>query len=200
MTIQKNLSPDEQWNLDKRMIEASRQGDRETVQTLLASGANVHERNDIALWWTAHNGHAATAQALLTAGADVHAEGGRALCAAADNGHTEMVKALLAAGADVHVHDDWALRWAAYHSHTETVRVLAKHIFAPDSWRGKSRAEIEAQANAFYDRIKFLNTHPEDLRKTGAILADCALDCWFQVRPSPPNLTISPLPAQSRPL
>ena len=38
MTIQKNLSPDEQWNLGKRMIEASRQGDRETVQTLAAYG------------------------------------------------------------------------------------------------------------------------------------------------------------------
>src|ERR1039458_8352634 len=69
-------------------------------------------------------------------------------------GHTEVVKLLLASGADVHAEYDAALRWAADHGHTETVRVLAKHIFAPDSWRGKTREEIEAQAAALYNKIE----------------------------------------------
>jgi hypothetical protein len=96
--------------------------------------------------------------------------------------------------------DDFSLRAAACTGHTETLRVLARHIFAPDSWRGKSRAVIEATATALYDKVKTHNLQPEDLHKVATILADCAIDCWHQVRPPPPKLQISPLPAQPRPL
>jgi hypothetical protein len=80
--------------------------------------------------------------------------------------------------------------------------VLARHIFAPDSWREKSRAEIEAHASALYDKIKASSTiKPERLRTAGTIFADCAIDCWHQVRPPPPpEFKISPLPAQPRPV
>jgi len=119
---------------------------------------------------------------------------------AAKNGHTETVKALLAAGASVHVWNDYALHWAAFRGHTETVKVLAKHIFVPDPWRGKSRAEIEAAATALYNKVKTDNPEPERLRQAGTILIDCALTCWEHVRPAPPKLRISPLPAQPRAL
>jgi hypothetical protein len=114
---------------------------------------------------------------------------------------TDTVKALLAAGADVHADNDWALREAAYYGYTETVRVLVQHIFAPDSWREKSRAEIEAHASALYDKLKAGNPPPEHLHQAATILADCAIDCWHQVRPPPPpGFKISPLPAQPRPM
>jgi hypothetical protein len=98
-----------------------------------------------------------------------------------------------------------ALRWAAYYGRIKTVEVLAKHLFAPESWRGKSRAEIEAGATALYDKIKkaYSPSNPittDRLRTAGTILADSALTCWEQVRPPPPKLTLSPLPAQPRPL
>jgi hypothetical protein len=113
---------------------------------------------------------------------------------------TDTVKALLAAGADVHADNDWALREAAYYGYTETVRVLVQHIFAPDSWRGKNRTEIESAANALYNKIEADNPQPDHLRRAGSILLDCALCCWEQVRPAPPKIQISPLPAQPRPL
>jgi hypothetical protein len=175
MTMQQDLSPDEQWNLDTRMIEASRQGDTETVRTLLANGADVHAASDDALCGAAHNRHAETAQLLLAAGADVHAQADWPwLCATCDD-----------AG-------------------TETVRVLVKHIFAPDSWRGKSRAEIERQAEVLYKKAKFVifppPTEPEYIRQVRMILTDEALRCWEQIRPAPPKLNISAAPAQPRPL
>src|ERR1039457_750171 len=119
---------------------------------------------------------------------------------AAWTGGTETVEALLAVGADVHARDDYALRWAAYRGRTQTVQILARHIFAPDFWRGKNRAEIEAEAEALYNKIKADHPQPECLHMAGTILADTALTCWEQVRPPPPKLTISPLPAQPRPL
>jgi ankyrin repeat protein len=164
------MTPDEQEKLDSLLIDAAWDGHTETVRMLLAAGADMHAWNDFALRFAAHNGH------------------------------TETVKALLAAGANVHAMDDYALCHAAMMGHTETARVLAKHIFAPDSWRGKSRAEIEAGATALYDKIKDDNPSPESLREAATILADCAIDCWHQVRPAPPKLQVSPLPAQPRPL
>lgn len=103
------MTPDEQRKLNSRLIDAGARGDTETVQTLLAQGANVHVKDDYALRM------------------------------AASFGQAETVKVLLAVGANVHALNDDALCWAAYNDHTETVRVLAKHIFAPDSWREKPR-------------------------------------------------------------
>jgi ankyrin repeat protein len=230
MTNAQKLSPDKQKDLDHCLIDAVDHGNTQTVRTLLAagadvhaqddealrwaaeggraetvnlllaSGANVHARNDEALCLAAYFGHTETMEVLLSAGADVHAWDDRALYYAAYWGHTETVKVLLSAGANVHVWDDDALWWAAWNGHMETVQVMARHIFAPDSWHGKSRAEIEAHANALYDKIKFENPQPDRLRTAGAILLDCALCCWEHVRPAPPKIQITSLPAQPRPL
>lgn len=159
----------EQKSLEELLSEAAKNGHTETVKTLLASGAHLHAWEDAALCWSAFFGHA------------------------------ETVKVLLAAGANVHADDDYARRSAVKEGHMEVVQVLAKHIFAPDSWRGKSRAEIEAYAVGLYDKIKTDNPRPERLRLAAKILADCAIDCWHQVRPIP-RLNISPLPARPRPL
>jgi ankyrin repeat protein len=117
---------------------------------------------------------------------------------AAMSGHKETLQALLAAGANVHAGNDFALCVAANNGYTATVGVLAEHIFAPDSCRGESRAEIEAHAEALYAKIKASNPQPEHLRKAGFILLDYALTCWEQVRPAPPEIQISPFPAQPR--
>jgi ankyrin repeat protein len=193
------MTPKQQASLDNRLIEAAKGGHTETVQALLAAGADL-DAVDEALCWAAYRGCTETVDVLLAGRANVHADDDRALRWAAKYGHTETVKVLLTARADVHAKNDFALRWAACHGHTETVKVLVAHIFAPESWRGKSRAETEAGATALYDTIKADNTQPEYLHKVGTILVDCALDCWFQVRPPPPKFQISPLPAQPRPL
>jgi|CZKX01.1.fsa_nt_gi hypothetical protein len=228
------MTPHEQSNLDSRLIEAASNGNTatlkallatdanvhaaddaalraaasnghtETVQVLLASCAGAHANDDYALRWAAKGGYTETVRTLLAAGANVHATGDYGLRYAALCGHTETVKVLLANGASVRFLDDEALRRATSNGHTETVQVLARHIFAPESWRGKSRAEIEAGASALYDKIKAdipsNPIKPEYLRQAASILRDCALDCWFQVRPAPPKIQISPFPAQPRPV
>jgi ankyrin repeat protein len=200
-TKPKKLSPDDQSNLYDRLIDAAKDGNTETVKMLLASGANVRAWDDYALSRAARNGHTETVKTLLAAGANVHANDDVALCWAALNGHAETVQSLLGAGADVHAQDDWALCLAASFGHTETVRILARHIFAPDSWCGKNRAEIEAVARALYNKIEADGPNtPEHLHQAATILADAAIDYWHQVRPAPPKLQISPLPAQPTPL
>jgi len=84
---------------------------------------------------------------------------------------------------------------AAYDRHTETVRILAQHIFVPNSWGGKSRAEIEAHAKRSLYQAQSDNPQPERLRTAGTILIDSAMTCWEQVRPAPPKIQISPHPA-----
>src|ERR1022692_3090507 len=184
MTNPKKLSPDEQKELNDRLLGAAQCGNTQRVSALLAAGADVHAWTDSALRLAAFNGNARTIQTLLASGADAHAFDDTALRWAADNGHTETVQTLLAAGADVHVWDDDALRRAATKGHTEMVQLLAAHIFAPDSWRGKSRAEIESHASALYDKIKTNMPSnpikPERVRQAGTILLDCALTCWEQ--------------------
>jgi hypothetical protein len=230
MTQTQKLSREEQEKLDDRLIRAAEQNNTQEVQALLTAGANVHAGGDCALLWASGNGHAETMKVLFAGGADVHANDDLALRSAAESGDAETVQVLLAAGANVHAVNNWALCWASFWGHTETlkillaaganvhgsndralcwaagssdaetVQVLAAHIFGPESWRGKSRTEIEAEARALYEKIKGSNIPPEDLHKLATILADCALTCWEQVRPAPPKLQISPLPAKPRPL
>ena len=200
MTKPQKRSLDEQQDLDSRLADAAKRGDTGMAQTLLAKGANVHSDTDVALCFACEHGHTETVTMLLAAGADIHAREDDALRWAACCGHTETVKALLANGADVHADHDYALRRAVFYGHTETVQVLAAHIFAPDSWRVKSRVEIEDQAKALYSKIEADNPRPERLRKAATIFANSAIDCWHQVRPAPPKLKISPLPARPRPV
>jgi hypothetical protein len=97
--------------------------DGETVQMLIAAGADVHAGHDRALCWAAKNGHTEIVKILLDAGADVHADHDYALCCADNNGHTKTVKVLLDAGADVHASRDVFMYYAALNRHTKTVRV-----------------------------------------------------------------------------
>lgn len=73
----RKLLPEEQKNLDDCLIEEARDGDVKTVQTLLASGADIHAQDDLALCWAAEKGRTSAVQMLLTAGANVHEQDGR---------------------------------------------------------------------------------------------------------------------------
>jgi hypothetical protein len=170
----KGLSSDEQEHIDSRLITAAFRGDAQEVREVLAAGANVHARTDEALCWAARRG-----------------------C-------TEMALVLLEAGSNVHARDDYPLNVAGFYGNVETVRALSEHIFAADSWRGRSRAEIERQACALYKKVETFNPslpiRPyRNLRNVATVLFEGATDCWHQVRPVP-KLNISPTPAQPRPL
>jgi ankyrin repeat protein len=79
---------------------AAWRGDEAEVARLLAAGANVHYRDDCALYLAARQGHDAVVARLLAAGADVHARDGVAVKAADFEGHDVVVARLIAAGAN----------------------------------------------------------------------------------------------------
>ena len=75
----------------------------------------------------AHNGHAETVNELIAAGADVPLGEDAALVLAAGNGHTDTVRALLGAGAGLRAgRRDEARRRALENGHADTVRILKK--------------------------------------------------------------------------
>src|ERR1022692_4903094 len=191
----------EQRTLDLRLVKAAGHGELEMVQKLLAKGADIHAWADNALLQAADHGHLEVVKYLLVRDgekADIHGSE-QVLLRAIIGGYVEIAKYLLEKGADVHARNDAALRDAVYVCRKEIVKVLATAIFDPESWRGKSRAEIEAYATALYESIKADYPEPDEvaerLQETASVLADCAIDCWHRVRPIP-ELKISPLPAQ----
>jgi ankyrin repeat protein len=115
------------------LILASHNGHLETVQALLAAGADTTaraQRGNTALILASDNGHLGVAQALLAAGADTAAQnqsGVTALILASDEGHQEVVQALLAAGAGTAAqsnHGNTALILASVEVHLEVVQAL----------------------------------------------------------------------------
>ena len=93
------------------LFRASRIGDLERLQALLAAGADVHVRGyagQTPLHVCVNSGHARCAQALLEAGADMGRwdnGGSTALITAANSGRRDCLETLLAAGADINERD-----------------------------------------------------------------------------------------------
>lgn len=92
---------------DAPVADAAMRGDRDAVQTLLASGADVNASQGdgmTALHWAAENGDAQLAEMLLYAGASVtpttRIGAYTPLHVAARSGHGDLVSVLLANGAD----------------------------------------------------------------------------------------------------
>ena len=117
------------------LMGAARRGHIDTVQALIAKGADVHAKNKdgkTALMYVKEKDHAYIVQLLKQAGAkeipppyawDLNAD----LLKAVKEGQTEAVKALIAQGADVNAKDlrgMTALMWAALGGHTEAVKAL----------------------------------------------------------------------------
>ncbi len=108
--------------------------DLETVDLLIAAGANVKATNAFGatpLWLACANGNAAVLEKLLRAGADPNvtmAEGDTTLMTAARSGSVAGVRLLLGKGVDVNARErsmgQTALMWAASEGHTDVVKAL----------------------------------------------------------------------------
>lgn len=115
--------------LNNRLLDAAWAGQTETVEALIAHGAEVDAR-DIEgitpLYLAATHGQTEMVEALIASGADVNVHndlGWTPLHRAGANGETETVKTLIASGADVNARDNegnTALRWATMFSMTDT--------------------------------------------------------------------------------
>jgi len=64
------------------------------VQALIDAGADVHVRDDAAIWYAASRGHLEAVDVLIANGADVHAHNNEALFSARWNGHADVVALL----------------------------------------------------------------------------------------------------------
>jgi ankyrin repeat protein len=117
------------------LLKAATEGNMETVNRLLAAGANIDiqdEHKQTPLFIAAWKGHIAIVERLLAAGANVDVQDENTqspLFIAVSEGHTAIVERLLAAGANIDVqgvHKQTPLFNAAWKGHTAIVeRLLA---------------------------------------------------------------------------
>ncbi|KAF7546013.1 hypothetical protein G7Z17_g8730 [Cylindrodendrum hubeiense] len=138
---------------------AAEEGHLETVEKLLAAGADVNayaEHGQTALQAAAERGHLQIVEILLTSGADVNAaeHGQTALQVAAEGGYLEIVEKLLVAGADVNAdaaeHGQTALQAASEGGYPEIVEKLLAagadiNAAAAVSFRGQTALQAAAE-------------------------------------------------------
>ncbi|MEE9443648.1 MAG: ankyrin repeat domain-containing protein [candidate division Zixibacteria bacterium] len=116
------------------ILEASRSGDLELVQTTLDRDTTTigirNDRGSTALHFAAENGHLQIVELLLDRGADLEAidvDGDTPLMGAAIRGHSEIFKMLLSRGADVdilNINENGVLHYAAMGGSVEIVDLL----------------------------------------------------------------------------
>lgn len=92
-------------DLNSDLLDAARQGNTATVESLLRQGADVNATDDhgvTALMYAVVNGHTSTVRALIDAGADVNKalnSGKSTLISAAAEDHSGVVDLIVQAGA-----------------------------------------------------------------------------------------------------
>ncbi|MDF9750256.1 ankyrin repeat domain-containing protein [Arthrobacter sp. ES3-54] len=111
------LSPEEQLDLDQRLIRAAKANNAGAVAELIRAGGSINAKDalqDSAFLYAGAEGFNEVLQLTLAAGADVRSTnrfGGTALIPASEHGHVDTVKILIAAGVPVnHVNK---LGWTA---------------------------------------------------------------------------------------
>jgi ankyrin repeat protein len=158
----------------KRFLAAIESGDIELVQRLLAQGADVR-----GCWRESPS-----------------------VCAAR-NGHTDILALLIRHGLHPREYDDLLFSVALYWKQSDVAKILAAAIFAPDLWRGKTLLDLQKEADLIelnIDRNLSNDMDQDALRSTRLLLFDAAMTCWEHVRPDPPKLKISPIPAKGNPV
>jgi hypothetical protein len=121
---------------NRKLTQASMDGDVEKVTSLLDSGADVNAR-DLRGWtpllWAVKRGQMDLVKLFLDNGADVNAKGEHGwtpLMEAANRGHSEATKLLLKKGADVNLKHEYAwtaLKIAKGKGNKEIVALLKAH-------------------------------------------------------------------------
>jgi hypothetical protein len=159
----------------KRFLAAIESGDTKLVERLIAKGANVSGE----LWNE------------TPASCAIH------------YGHPQILEILIRHGLDPRSDNDHLFSLAVHNEERGVLKFLCATVFAPDLWRGKTRAEIENAADAIYrnfeKEITFELTK-QWLQIARIELIDAAMTCWERVRPDPPKINISKIPAKGKPV
>jgi ankyrin repeat protein len=163
----------------RRLIVAITSGDIKLVEHLVAEGVNVNGKH-----WDDWRSTPSS-------------------CAIRKN-HTEILALLIRNGLRLQRGEDGPFLQAAFYQKQDSLKLLSRAVFAPDLWRGKSRAEIEGEADLIYRNIQASyrpwRDRDESFRIARLELFDAAMTCWEQVRPDPPKIKISDIPAKGRAL
>lgn len=159
----------------ERFLAAIKSGDIKLVERLIARGASVHGEP-----WSE-----------TPASCAIH------------YGHSQILEILIRHGLDPRCDDDCLFSLAVHNEERGVLKFLCSTVFAPDLWRGKTRADIEQAADAIYrnfDKETTFELTKEGLQTARIELFDAAMTCWEHVRPDPPKLNISPIPAKGNPV
>lgn len=116
-------------------------------------------------------------------------------------GHIHIVEILIRHGADLRFSDDELFSEAVGWDRRDILKVLATTVFAPHLWREKSLLDIQKEAELIYRNILWgtmLDEADEQARFARLALFDAAMTCWEHVRPDPPKINISPIPAKGK--
>ena len=128
---------EEQENLNKQLIEASKKNQVTLVQQLLEQEADPNTKNNsnwTPLMFAANKGHSEVVRLLLDKKADPNAkdnQGWTVVIWAASKGHTEIVDQLIKKGGDPTLKNnsgETALDKAKENGHTETVNLLEQKL------------------------------------------------------------------------
>jgi ankyrin repeat protein len=73
------MNKKEQKELNKELIDASKEGNLELVQFVISKGANIHDQDDYVLRLASSYGYLEIVKYLVENGADIHADNNFAL-------------------------------------------------------------------------------------------------------------------------
>jgi len=156
------------------VVDAARDGARDTVIALIDQRADVNERasdGTTALHWAVHNGDADLVRRLIKAGAKAAATndyGATPMSEAAERADADIIEQLLKAGADAespNAEGQTALMTVVRTNHVEAARMLLKHranVNAVEQWRGQT-ALMWAAAQSQPEMVALLITYRADV-------------------------------------
>jgi hypothetical protein len=154
------------------------------------------------------SGDIALVERLLAKGADLSDDGWNESPAsyAVRRNQIQILALLIRHGVDPR-HSDDILFWdAVYWRRPAIMKLLATTVLAPDLWRGRGLEDIQKEANLLYAKIeKGIDAYLPEAKQEASRLArvelfDAAMTCWEKIRPDPPKIKISDVPAKGRAL
>ena len=124
----------------------------------------------------------------------------------------QILALLIRHGTNPRYSDDALFCEATYWKQWDAFKILLTAVFSPDLWRGKTLLDIQKEAHLIYMNIQnetpkyYANVidYPEmldePLHLAQVELVDVAMTCWEHVRPDPPKIDISTIPAKGKPV
>lgn len=110
--------------LDAMMIEMAVNGSPLGTAMFLVKGADIHARNESALYYACGEGHLDIVKYLVGQGSDIHGRNGDALIKAINHLQLDVMKYLVSEGASINFLRDYSLTWAREKGRSDVVEYI----------------------------------------------------------------------------